>query len=385
MWIGGDIMARRAKGEGSIFKDKQGYWNAQIIIGYQDGKPKYKKFRGKKQGDVIDRLNSYKLSKGEVSTEIVDNISLDNLLDTYMELKKGTVRPASYDSLRVTRNIITEHIGTLFVSDLSAEQIQNRLIKPLCETHAFSTIHKVYVLLNECLEFAVAKDYIVKNPCKQVKMPKKENFNKKEIRILSEEEIELFKEMATSQRKTMAIPKYQYGLIITLILYTGLRVGELCALQWRDIDFKGRKLTVSKSINVVYDGAQRTLIVQRTTKSGKTRYVPLNDKAISILTRQKEFVGGNDDSFIVNGSTDVVDKTVVASSYAKICKAAKIENPNGIHSLRHTFASLALRKGVDIKVISEILGHASVSFTYNTYVHIIEEQKINAVDLLNNI
>ena len=378
-------MARRAKGEGSVYKDKQGYWNAQIIIGYQNGKPQYKKFRSKKQGIVVDKMNTYKLSIGNAPAEVISGINLSSLLSLYTDMKKGSIRQASYDSLLVTQNLITSRIGKYYVPDLTPEIIQRQLINPMCETHAYSTIHKAYVLLNECLEFAIMKDYILKNPCRQVKMPSKENFESKEIRILSDDEIVAFKQAATSTKKTIAIPQYQYGLIITLIIYTGLRVGELCALRWEDVDFENRKLTVGKSIGVVRVNGKRTLIVQNTTKSGKTRYVPLNNSAIDILHRQHDLVGGDGQSFIVNGNTDIVDKSVVATSYGKICDRAGIANHSGIHSLRHTFASLALKKGVDIKVISDILGHASVNFTYNTYVHIIEEQKLNAVDLLNNI
>lgn len=378
-------MARRAKGEGSVFKDKQGYWNSQIIIGYENGKPKYKKFRSKKQGEVIERLNAYKLSMGVNKTNIITETTLKMLLDAYMRMKKNTIRPASYDSAMVTQNLIEQRIGHYLVNDLTPELIQSKLIDDLFNTHAHSTIHKAYVLLNECMNYAVDKDYIIKNPCRQVKVPKKENFEIKGIRILSEEEIARFKEAAITQRKTIAIPKYQYGLIICLIIYTGLRVGELCALRWSDIDLEAKRVTVSKSVNVVYQNSKRTLVVQPTTKSGKNRYVPINEKAARILLQQKELVGGNDECYIVNGSTNIVDKTVVASSYPKICKAANINNPSGIHSLRHTFASLALKRGVDIKVISDILGHASVNFTYNTYVHIIDQQKNNAVDLLNDI
>lgn len=378
-------MARRAKGEGSVYKDKQGYWNAQIIVGYKDGKVQYKKFRSKKQGIVVDKMNAYKLSNGNASAEIVDNADLQTLLNVYVEMKRESLRPASYDSLIVTQNLINSRIGKYLISDLSPELIQRQLINPICESHAYSTIHKAYVLLNECMKFAINKDYIIKNPCCQVKMPKKENFDKKEIRILSDDEIATFKTTATAMRKTIAIPKYQYGLIITLIIYTGLRVGELCALRWADVDFTDRKLTVSKSVNVVRKNGRRTLIIQQTTKSGKSRFVPLNNSAFSILQRQRELVGGEEQDYIVNGSSKIVDKTVVASSYGKICDAAGITNHSGIHSLRHTFASLALKRGIDIKVISDILGHASVNFTYNTYVHIIDEQKRNAVDLLNDI
>lgn len=378
-------MARRAKGEGSIYKDNQGYWNAQIIIGYDDGKPKYKKFRSKKQGVVVEKLNAYKMSLGSASTEVVNKSTLDVLLDVYLQMKKETIRPASFDSVLVTQKLISERIGYYSINDLTPELIQKELVSDMCATHAYSTIHKAYVLLNECLNFAVDKDYIKKNPCKQVKMPKKENFAQKEIRFLSDDEIQQFKEAALSLYKGSSMPIYQYGNIICLIIYTGLRVSELCALKWKDIDFQNKRTIINKSIGVVYEDGKRTLVEQQTTKSGKSRVVPLNDKAIEILNSQNRLVSGGADDYIVNGKTEIVDKTIVANTYPKICKRAKIDNPSGIHSLRHTFASLAIRKGVDIKVVSEILGHASVNFTYNTYVHIIEEQKRNAVDLLNNI
>ena len=77
--------------------------------------------------------------------------------------------------------------------------------------------------------------------------------------------------------------------------------------------------------------------------------------------------------------------TTLTGCYKKIAEAAKIKNALGVHTLRHTFASRAIRKGIDIKVVSEILGHSSITFTYNTYIHIIDEQKKNAVDLLDDI
>lgn len=70
------------------------------------------------------------------------------------------------------------------------------------------------------------------------------------------------------------------------------------------------------------------------------------------------------------------------NSYLGICKKANIDNPQGLHTLRHTFASLMIRKGIDIKIISEMLGHSSVSFTYNTYVHLIEEEKAKVISQL---
>lgn len=379
--------SRRAKGEGSVFKDKQGYWNAQLLLGYSEknGKPVFKKFRSKKQSVVIEKMNQYKLSTGKINPNGIENVTLETLLNAYLDLKKGTIRETSYNSLIVTRNLIISRIGHLDISDVNAEIIQKDLIADLSQSHAYSTVHKAYVLLNECMKYALGKDYILKNPCISVKLPSKENFKSKEIHCLNDGEIKRFKKAATSEKATMKMPKYQYGNIMCLIIYTGLRVSELCALKWEDVDLQGRKLTVAKSIAVVYRNGKRTLIVQNTTKSGKTRIVPLNDKAVEILSKQAMLVGNRTDAYIVNGKTDIADKTVVANSYRAICKSAEITDGSGIHTLRHTFASLAIRRGVDIKVVSEILGHASTSFTYNTYVHVIEEQKIDAVNLLNNI
>ena len=382
-------MGRRAKGEGSVFKDKQGYWNAQIVIGVKpDGKPKYKKFRSKKQSVVVEKMRLYKLSFGTLTFNFISSIALDELLISYTEnIKRLSIRATSYDSVVISVNQVNKHIGHFCLTELTPEIIQIQLINKMCdEGYAWGTVQKAYVILNECLKYAVNKEYISKNPCDAVKMLSKDIFNKKEIRFLTDEEIRAFKDNANSNRAKSNLPNYIYGNIICLVLYTGLRVSELCALKWRDINAEKKTASINKTVVVVYDHKakpkKRTLAVQPTTKSGRTRVVPLNKKAMEIIDFQRKYYGGNADCFIVNGTTHIPDKTVVASAYTKIARAAKIDNPSGIHTLRHTFASLAIRKGVDIKVVSEILGHAIVALTYNTYVHIIDEQKVQAVELL---
>lgn len=385
-------MARRAKGEGSIYKDNQGYWNAQIIVGTTtDGKPKYKKFRSKKQSTVVEKMRTYKLGIGTATPNIIAGVALDELMTTYIEnVKKISVRTTTYDSVIISANQVKSHIGHYYLNDLTSEIIQTYLINKMCdENYAYGTVQKAYIILNECLKYAVTKDYISKNPCDAVKMPNKDNFNKKDIRFLTDDEIQIFKEKAMSTHAKLNLPNYIYGNIICLVLYTGLRVSELSALKWSDIDIQNKTLTVNKAVVVVYDHnttpKKRTLTVQPTTKSGKPRVIPLNKKALQILETQRQIYAGSDDCFIVNGTTHIPDKTVISNSYTKIAKAAKIKNPSGIHTLRHTFASSAIRKGVDIKVVSEILGHASVAFTYNVYVHVIEEQKAQAINLLDDI
>lgn len=385
-------MGRRANGTGSVFKDAQGYWNAQIPIGKDSkGKTKFKKFRSKKQATVLTKMKEYQLLHGTDAPQSYEKITIEEYLKNYLfSIKKDTIKPKSFDSVYNSYSVhIAPRIGHYYLTELTSEEIQTELISDMINSgYAYSTIHKSYILINECLNYAVAQDKIIKNPCINVRLPKKENFNSKDIRFLSDDEIARFKESALIRQKDKYI--YKYGNIITLVIYTGLRLGELNALKWEDVDIDKRLLSVNKNIISTEDkkngGNKRILIEQKGTKNGKCRIIQLNSKAIEILNRQKELVGDSDPaSYIVSGRTKITDNTTISRCYKEICKRAEIPDCHSIHSLRHTFASLALRRGVDVKIVSEILGHSSVAFTYNTYVHILDEQKYSAVRLLEDL
>lgn len=385
-------MSRRAKGTGGLYKNKEGYWVGQIIIGTTpEGKTKYKRFMNKSQAVVIEKMKAYELQHPNKATELVNDVTLEEYMRYYLvTIKKNTIKPASYDRDYETVNRhICPRIGHYYLKDITSDIIQNELIGDLLITgYSYSTIHKAYVFINETLKHAMLQDRIIKNPCIAVKLPKKENIPSKDIRCLTDEEIEQFKKQANITYKSGRV-RYIYGNILCLILYTGLRGGELCSLKWKDIDYTLNQARIDSDIQVTYDydddKRTRKLIEQETTKNGKIRFVPLNKKALEILEIQRKFVGGDKDDYIITGTNKLMPVTTLTGCYKKIAEAAKIKNALGVHTLRHTFASRAIRKGIDIKVVSEILGHSSITFTYNTYIHIIDEQKKNAVDLLDDI
>ena len=384
----------RAKGTGSIYKNEKGYWTGQIIIGSTpDGKTKYKRFMGKTQAIVVEKMKQYEMMKPTKTTEIVEKIALEEYMKYYLTtVKKNSIKPASYDrDYKTYENQIKPRIGHYNIDDITSDIIQRELIANLVASgYSYSTIHKSFVLVNETLKHALLQDRIAKNPCIAVKLPKRENISHKEIRFFTDTEIESFKSQAVKMFST-GKPRYKYGNILCLILYTGLRGGELCSLKWEDINFDKKQIRVDSNTIAVYDYDEendtksRKVIEQTSTKNSKVRIVPLNKKAIEILNAQRKLVGGLDMDYIISGDNEAVEVGNVTNCYENICKGAKIKNALGVHTLRHTFASNAIRKGVDIKVISEILGHSSVTFTYNTYVHIIDEQKKNAVDLLDDM
>ena len=382
---------KNPNGSHSVYKTKDGRWVAQIVIGKnENGKLKYKRFTSDKQYIVIEKMREFE--QGFTQIKNANKSYLSDFLTGYIfNVKKNVLKPSSFDREVRTGNLINKYIGNYTFEQLSTPFIQTELINKLKDdNYSYSTIHKVYVLLNECLQYAVDTDKLDKNPCRLVKQPPKKMFEKKEIRWLSEDEIKLFKKQAVCKYKT-GNDRYIYGLPISLIIYTGLRCGELAALKWSDIDFENKKIYVRKNIVTTYDYEDterktRKVNLQASTKTSDGRTIPLIKSAEDILNSIKsKYQEINPDGFIINNSDKMVHVDTLSDSYTNIAKTAGIENPLGIHTLRHTFASLLIKKGVDIKIVSDILGHKDVSFTYNIYVHILEEQKTQAMSLLDDI
>ena len=378
-------------GSHSVYKTKDGKWVGQIVIGKnENGTLKYKRFKSDKQYVVLEKMREFE--QGFVYTKDATKSYLEDFLDGYLfNVKKNVLKPSSFDRDIRSGNLIKKYIGNYTLEQLTTPFIQTELINKLKDNnYSYSTIHKVYVLLNECLQYAVDTDKLDKNPCRLVKQPPKKMFEKKEIRWLSEDEIQLFKEQAVCKYKT-GNDRYIYGLPISLIIYTGLRCGELAALKWSDIDFENKKIYVRKNIVTVYDYEDtkkktRKVNLQTSTKTSDGRIIPLIKNAEDILNSIKsKYQEINSDGFIINNSDKMVHVDTLSDAYTNIAKTAGIVNPLAIHTLRHTFSSLLIKKGVDIKIVSDILGHKDVAFTYNTYVHILEEQKVQAMSLLDNI
>ena len=185
--------------------------------------------------------------------------------------------------------------------------------------------------------------------------------------------------------------RYRYAPAYILLLNTGLRVGELVALTWKDIDFTKRIIRVNKTVSTIknrnrFESDNQKVNVITTTKTKKSnRVIPMNETACLVLKelmkRQQE-MGIKSDYVISTKEGNPMLVRVLEQTFSRICQENYIDY-KGIHSLRHTFGSVLVKKGVDIKVISEILGHSTVQFTYDRYIHIINEMKAEAVNLIH--
>ena len=250
------------------------------------------------------------------------------------------------------------------------------------------TVDNIRICLHKALQTAYENEYITKNPASIAKVPtlKSTGTKKKEIEILTKEE----------QKALMNVcDNTPYGMGIITTLYTGVRMGELLGIMWSDIDFDNKTIAISKQVNRLHDysenaKAKTRLGIQEDTKTKtSTRIISISDDLAERLRQYKAeqeqhikkwgkaynnlgMVFAREDGFYIDPST-------FRDKYVDTLLAADLK-PYTFHALRHTFATRALEAGIPIKVVSKILGHASVQITMDTYQHVLPELQNEAMN-----
>lgn len=386
------MATKRKKGEGS--------WGKKTINGieYQRYRKIYngttKEFYGRTVKEVKEKIKEFESRNMYVKKTDVQKQTFGEYLDNWFE----NVRVYEVESSTYLRNeqTINYHIKD---SSLYNAQIINvdfelcqALINKLSEKYSRSTISKVYVILNMCFNYALTKGHIGENPMMKVKMPKESSLvkKKKEAKWLSSNDVEkLVLEAERLNTKEFRIKgkvgERVYGVnayYVILIIYTGLRIGELMALTWNDIDFKNKTLSVNKSRAKGKIDGKTVLYVKDPKSESGTRIIPLSDRALYALRNIKECSKSDTDLIVTNTSSESnITRTINRMLFRAGCEVEKC----GLHALRHTFGSLLLEKGVDLKTISYLLGHSDITVTANIYLHITREKAINSIEVLNKV
>lgn len=376
---------RREKGTGSVFQKPDGSWIGRISIGKRaDGKPKMKYFSGRTEAEVKKKIRDFiKTNNGADYKKVSLEEYLNNWLSVY---KRAELKNTSYDRLESTaRNHVIPNFGYLQMADITADDIQPFFTNARNSGLSYSSVKKIYDCLNSMFNFATARDDIRKNPMLLVTKPKSEHYSKDEIRFFTEKESKRISEECGRQYATGRLV-YPYGDAFILIQNTGLRMGEMIGLEKRDVDFENKKLHVRGNMVPVRNRDKNgnllpgsTMAFDSTKTYSGERYIPLNNTA---LETAKRLVENSNTQYLISTETGKpVQNTRLERSFYRLLKNCGIEQA-GLHSLRHTFASSLFAKGIDIKTISTLLGHASVQITINTYIHLIAGADHNAVKVL---
>ena len=379
-----------------ITERNNGLFEARVTVN-----GKRKSFYGRTKAEIKTKYKKYleEIDNGFIEPkDIILNDYIEYWLKTF---KQNTIEPSSYDKLeRVYIYQIKEDIGEKKIGKITTKDIQNLIyeranptkkgIKPLAK----SGLKKIYGLLNPCFEKAVKEGIIGKNPCIDVIIPREQyiQVETKEQFSLNDTEMQNFKNVALYKLPN-GLYKYRDGLILVIMLNTGLRVGEMLALDWEDIDFENRIMTINKTIQsnlVNRDKNAKTKTYYKIKNGAKTaagkRVLPLNDTILfyfNELKRDNEARGINT-TFVCSTKANTRQ---TARNLLRSCSTINKNTDNNIHmslhTLRHTFGSTLIRKGVDVSVVSKLMGHANIIITYNKYIHVIQEEAAKAMILTN--
>lgn len=290
------------------------------------------------------------------------------------------VRDSSLANYERHCGYIEKYFGSCKISTIDQEKIYE-FIYFLSNNKKFSngTSRLILTTLKSIFKYAYEYQYICKNPCLGLKLPPKKE--KETVAFTKQEQCKIETEIMKQNDVR--------ELAILICLYTGLRLGEICALKWENIDFTNRFLYVKKSVSRIknYDAEPKykTKLIETEPKTEKSkRYLPLPEFLIRFLAEHKEKKAGK---YIISAKRNpncVIQPRTLQHIFKRLLVKAKVGYQN-FHVLRHTFATRSIELGADVKSLSEILGHSNVQITLNRYTHSLVDQKRKIMSQLDHL
>jgi integrase len=375
---------RRANGEGNIRKRSDGRWEGRYIAGHDEyGKPIRKNVVGHSQNDVREKLAQAIKDAQRLDVARADEYTVGEWLELWYELySKPNVRPQTQDYYRRLMDKIIPVIGDIKLKKLTGRDLQKlynemrtngRVREAQKEKNpglSDSVVHGMHGLMHNALNQALREHLILWNPADDCIPPK---IHKQEMKTLTAEQVGQYLQAADA-----------LGLLpmFFLELSTGLRKGELVALQWDDLDVENRLLRVNKQATINRGDGGYTVAPPKTQAS--VRQVALSQQAVDLLVAEHEKHPDNPNLFPSPRTGEMYHPDSIAGLHKRILERAGLPSVR-LHDLRHTFASLALQNGVDIKTVSGMLGHSDAAFTLRTYTHTSMEAQQQAADMMGDL
>lgn len=366
-------MSRRGE---NIHKRKDGRWEGRYKgSAKSDGTIHYISVYGRTYTECKNKLEEHKKSSAifsqKSSTKTFGIILHQWLEHNKLHLKGATINKYNY---MITTHILPE-FENIRVTDISSTKINLFLDNKLKTGRkdgrgglSPSYVKTLAIIIESALDFAIEEG--VYNA--QKKPINKPRGTQKKITVLSSEDIEKIEKINKEKRDLVWFGTY-------LALHTGMRIGEVCALTWGDIDLNEKIIHINHTLTRVLDEENKTKIILDSPKTeASKRDIPICSTLETLLF--DEYTKRKSD-FVVSEKNTFIGTRTFEYRYKQFLKNNNIQEIN-FHSLRHTFATRCVQAGVDIKSLSEILGHANVSITLNTYVHSSIETKRNQLEKL---
>lgn len=334
----------------------------------------------KNKKEVQDKINQWVLNIQSNNITVGNCILFSEYCNNYINTYKyGFVKDSTYVVLYDVINSVIRDSDI----DIPLYKLDDIIVQKFLNSKCYysvSRIRQIYNMIYSVLRYAYRRKDIAVDIAGLLIVPKSKQIFK-ERNIYSDEDVYIFQSILHDTFFNARLQAYAVSYII--ILNTGLRMGEFLALTWNDIDFDKRVLYVRTS--VVRSRRMNDIgcdyVIGSTKSSNSIRKIPLNDLAISCLHYlHDEYLFT---TYVLEYDGSFVKPQTYNYRFRSVCRELALPY-YGVHALRHTFASRLIRRGVPPKVVSELLGHASVSFTLDRYVHVYDDDVMDAVGLLLN-
>ena len=288
--------------------------------------------------------------------------TFESLVTQWMKEKEPFIKESSRE---LYEKHVSRHIIPCFrdFRQLNEEYIQNWIVSLRNENLSPKTVKDIFILLKAIARYAHKKGY-VPYPDWNVRIPQEERI--KRIQTLSLKDTRRLTNYLKANLNTR-------NIAILITVSTGIRIGECCALRWKDIDIQNRTVTINKTLGMIKGAPNITS--PKTPSSERT--LPLPGEIVSMIRPIKKYSPEN--NYIVDNSTRPTSTKVLRNHFNKIIRETDIM-PIRFHGLRHTFATRAITSKCDYKTVSELLGHTNVNTTINLYVHPDEIEKRNGIE-----
>ncbi len=300
-----------------------------------------------------------------------EKMKLKKLLELWLErYMKHTIKIRTYNRYKSICDLhLIKDLGEYELEELKPNVLQDFLLKKIDDHYSTNTIKGIVSVLKQALRLAITLEFVDKEYCSNLKMPSSEE---KEISVFTKKEQQVIESFCLNHKKRNYI-----GIVICL--YTGIRLGELLALTWNDIDFNSNLLTINKtSYSAKVDGKTQIIVDKPKTKKSN-RVIPIPNQLVKLLRVIKK--ESNSKYVITTRNSGMVGNRSYQRTFKFILKKVNVPYRN-FHSLRHTFATNAIELGMDVKTLAEILGHTNAMITLNRYSHSLLNYKIEMMNKL---
>lgn len=320
-----------------------------------------------------------------------ENMRFSELVEEYFRLyAPNHLKPVTaYNYQKHINYHFMEYFGNKKLKDITTASISNfftthkSMVKGEMKTLSPANAKRIYCILQSLFKFAVMQGCIKETPCKNVLLPKKNPLEEQKQMHLTAKELPKFLELFTKEYSA-------FNTIILTLLHTGMRAGECLGLQWEDIDFEQRKIHIRHNLTDV--AGTHFLTTPKTTTS--VRVLFMSDNLMALFKKHKyeqrklQLAMGADfkhpEMVFTSATGNYKDRSCLNTSLKRFLKGTDFEYMT-LHKLRHTNATLLLNNGLDLKIVSEHLGHADIQITAGTYTAVLDSSRIKTANLMEQI